>query len=87
MRENSEILEEAVSIRAADKVFNPDSDNEVQALLGIDLDVKEGDFISLIGPSGCGKSTLLRLIADLLTPTEGEVKVFVKTANQASLYQ
>ena len=87
MRENSEILEEAVSIRAADKVFNPDSDNEVQALLGIDLDVKEGDFISLIGPSGCGKSTLLRLIADLLTPTEGEVKVFGKTANQARLDQ
>ena len=87
MRENSENLEEAVSIRAADKVFNPDSDNEVQALLGIDLDIKEGDFISLIGPSGCGKSTLLRLIADLLVPTAGQVKVFGKTANQARLDQ
>ena len=87
MRENSENFEEAVSIRAADKVFNPDSDNEVQALLGIDLDVKEGDFISLIGPSGCGKSTLLRLIADLLAPTAGQVKVFGKTANQARLDQ
>ena len=85
MRENSGTLEEAVSIRAADKVFNPDSDNEVQALLGIDLDIKEGDFISLIGPSGCGKSTLLRLIADLLTPTAGEVEVFGKTANEARL--
>ena len=49
MRENSGTLEEAVSVRAADKVFNPDSDNEVQDLLGIDLDVKEGEFISLIG--------------------------------------
>ena len=87
MRENSGTLEEAVSVRAADKVFNPDSDNEVQALLGIDLDVKEGDFISLIGPSGCGKSTLLRLIADLLTPTAGEVEVFGKTANEARLDQ
>ena len=87
MIENSENLEEAVSIRAADKVFNPDSDNEVKALLGIDLDVKEGDFISLIGPSGCGKSTLLRLIADLLVPTAGQVKVFGKTANQARLDQ
>ena len=87
MRENSGTLEEAVSIRAADKVFNPDSDNEVQALLGIDLDIKEGDFISLIGPSGCGKSTLLRLIADLLTPTAGEVEVFGKTANEARLDQ
>ena len=52
MRENSGTLEEAVSIRAADKVFNPDSDNEVQALLGIDLDVKEGDFIQVISPTG-----------------------------------
>ena len=71
MRDNSEALEEAVSVESADKVFNSGSDNEVQALLGIDLNVKEGDFISLIGPSGCGKSTLLRLIADLLSPTAG----------------
>ena len=87
MRENSEALEEAVSVESADKVFNSGSDNEVEALLGIDLNVKEGDFISLIGPSGCGKSTLLRLIADLLSPTAGEVKVFGKTANQARLDQ
>ena len=56
MRENSENLEEAVSIRAADKVFNPDSDNEVKALLGIDLDVKEGDFIVAGKNFGCGTS-------------------------------
>ncbi|SVD46324.1 uncharacterized protein METZ01_LOCUS399178, partial [marine metagenome] len=87
VRDNSEALEKAVSVESADKVFNSGSDNEVQALLGIDLNVKEGDFISLIGPSGCGKSTLLRLIADLLSPTAGEVKVFGKTANQARLDQ
>jgi nitrate/nitrite transport system ATP-binding protein len=43
------------------------------ALAGIDLDVKQGEFVSLIGHSGCGKSTLLNLVAGLLHPTEGAV--------------
>jgi nitrate/nitrite transport system ATP-binding protein len=42
-----------------------------QALQGIDLTVRQGEFITLIGHSGCGKSTLLNLIAGLLKPTEG----------------
>ena len=42
-------------------------------LSGIDLDVKEGEFVSLIGPSGCGKSTLLRLVAGILNPTSGQI--------------
>jgi nitrate/nitrite transport system ATP-binding protein len=41
------------------------------ALRGIDLDIFEGEAISLIGHSGCGKSTLLNLIAGLTTPSEG----------------
>jgi len=41
------------------------------ALSGIDLDVRQGEFVSLIGHSGCGKSTLLNLIAGLLEPTRG----------------
>ena len=52
MKKNNGTLDEAVSIRSADKVFNPDSDDEVQALSGINLDIASGDFISLIGPSG-----------------------------------
>ena len=39
------------------------------------LEVGEGEFVSVIGPSGCGKSTMLRLIADLLKPTAGEIRV------------
>ncbi len=45
-------------------------------LLGINLSIHPGEIISLVGPSGCGKSTLLRLIAGVLTPTRGEVRVF-----------
>ncbi len=43
------------------------------ALRGIDLDVKAGDFFTLLGPSGCGKSTALRSIAGLETPTSGRI--------------
>ncbi len=42
-----------------------------QALHGIDLAVRKGEFVTLIGHSGCGKSTLLNLIAGLLKPTAG----------------
>ena len=59
------------------------ADAPVHALSGIDLAVREGDFVSLIGPSGCGKTTLLRVIADLETPTGGHVTVDGKTPEQA----
>jgi NitT/TauT family transport system ATP-binding protein len=43
------------------------------ALAGLDLDVRPGEFLSLLGPSGCGKSTALRIIAGLSEPTDGTV--------------
>ena len=58
-------------------------DRALLALEDIDLDIKQGEFVSLIGPSGCGKSTLLRLIGDLLQPTSGRVEVHGKPAGQA----
>ena len=50
-------------------------DGPVRALSNINLKVKRGEFVSLIGPSGCGKTTLLRTVADLETPTSGEIRV------------
>jgi NitT/TauT family transport system ATP-binding protein len=57
----------------------------VVAVHGIDLEIGEREFVSLIGPSGCGKSTLLRIIGDLIQPTRGEVTVKGKTAHAARL--
>jgi multiple sugar transport system ATP-binding protein len=48
---------------------------EVQAVAGVDLSTKEGEFLVLLGPSGCGKTTLLRLIAGLEQPTLGDVLI------------
>jgi NitT/TauT family transport system ATP-binding protein len=47
----------------------------LQALGGIDVEIGENEFVTLVGRSGCGKSTLLRIIAGLLRPTTGEVRV------------
>ena len=51
------------------------ADGVVDVLRGVTLTIRQGDFVSLLGPSGCGKSTLLRLIADVLTPTQGRISV------------
>ncbi|HEV2713560.1 MAG TPA: ABC transporter ATP-binding protein [Gaiellaceae bacterium] len=57
----------------------------ITALRGIDLEIGEREFVSLIGPSGCGKSTLLRIVGDLIQPTAGRVVVNSKSAHQARL--
>jgi len=57
----------------------------VTALQDIVLDIRAGEFISLIGPSGCGKSTLLRIIGDLIQPSSGSIVVNGKSAHQARL--
>src|SRR3954447_17006984 len=61
----------AVSLRGVTKVY----DSGVAALGPLDLDVRKGEFVSLLGPSGCGKSTALRLIAGLSAPNSGTVNV------------
>ncbi len=59
-----------VRLRNVDKVYS----NGVVALRGLDLDVGEGEFLSLLGPSGCGKSTVLRLVAGLGEVSSGRIE-------------
>ena len=59
-----------VSIRNVSKQFA----NGTIAIRGVDLDLRDGEFVSLLGPSGCGKSTLLRIIAGLGAPSAGTVE-------------
>jgi NitT/TauT family transport system ATP-binding protein len=77
----------SVEVTNAGKVFNPGTTRQVDALVDVDLVVGPGEFVSLIGPSGCGKSTLLRLIANLIEPSAGDVRVAGKSAAQARLDQ
>ncbi len=69
-----------VALRGVGKTFP----SGTVALAGLDLDVREGEFLSLLGPSGCGKSTALRIIAGLSEPTQGAVEwtAAAKTENE-----
>ncbi len=62
-----------VAVEQIDKVFQLSDGGTYIALKGIDLQIKKGEFVTLIGHSGCGKSTLLNMIAGLDLPTEGMV--------------
>jgi NitT/TauT family transport system ATP-binding protein len=73
-----------VSAAGLGKIFGEGPD-AVEALRRIDLDIADGEFISLIGPSGCGKSTLLRLIGDLTPPTSGTLRINGKDPHEARL--
>jgi NitT/TauT family transport system ATP-binding protein len=74
---------DVVQLHGVDKIFGGGDQPATVALEAIDLDIRAGEFISLIGPSGCGKSTLLRIIGDLIAPTRGTVVVNGKPADRA----
>lgn len=60
-----------IEIKNVNRTYIDDKDNMVEALKDINLNIKRGEFVSLIGSSGCGKTTLLRLIAGLDVPETG----------------
>ena len=74
----------AVQIRHASVVYQT-ADAPVHALQDINLNIHEGEFVSLIGPSGCGKTTLVRVIADLEPISAGQVLVNGVTPHEARL--
>jgi len=77
MSEFSLMLDEngaIVSIRKLSKIYEQ-GDTPIAALNRISLDIKAGEFLTLMGPSGSGKSTLLHIIAGIDRPSEGECRV------------
>jgi len=68
----------AVTLRGLRKSFR-----NLEVIAGIDLEVEEGSFVSIIGPSGCGKSTLLRVVAGLEPSSSGSAAVYGEPAIEA----
>lgn len=68
-------MENVIEVKAAKKEYILGK-TKVEALKGVNLEVKEGEFLCIVGPSGSGKTTLLNLIGCLDSPTSGLVKLF-----------
>lgn len=71
-----------IRIDGLTKTFATGRGRTVTALQDTDLHTDQGSFLALLGPSGCGKSTILRILADLETPTTGQVRVDGKTPHE-----
>src|ERR1041384_4031121 len=63
-----------VELRNVSKIYRL-GDEEIRALDNVELDIDEGEFISIIGPSGSGKSTLMHILGCLDTPTSGTIRL------------
>src|SRR3954464_2316379 len=55
--------------------FRPPNRSPVRALQNLDIDIQEGEFLSIVGPSGCGKSTFLNVLLGLIRPDSGEIRM------------
>ncbi|MED5579622.1 MAG: ABC transporter ATP-binding protein [Nitrospinota bacterium] len=62
----------AISLQGVSRIFHAQR-GDVVALADVELDIQDGEFITMVGPSGCGKSTALNLVAGLLEPSGGNV--------------
>ena len=60
----------SVSLSSIEKKYG-----EVSAVRDLDLEIRDGEFMSLLGPSGCGKTTTLNMIAGLELPTSGTIRI------------
>ncbi|WP_370499944.1 ABC transporter ATP-binding protein [Mycolicibacterium sp. jd] len=64
-----------VNVAAASQTYPARNGDDVIALTQVDLEIRQGEVVSLVGPSGCGKSTLLKMIAGLIEPTTGAITI------------
>lgn len=71
-----------VELRKVFKVFDGQT-----AVRGVDLDIRQGEFFSILGPSGCGKTTTLRLIAGFDSPSAGDVMIRGQSMSQTPPYR
>jgi putative ABC transport system ATP-binding protein len=83
MEPETDTREVTVCCRGVTKVYRL-GNVVVNALRGIDLDVRAGELMMLVGPSGCGKTTLISVIAGILNRDEGECEVFGADFNKMS---
>src|SRR5204863_4685940 len=61
--------------RNVNLTFRPPNRGPVRALQNFDIDIEEGEFLSIVGPSGCGKSTFLNILLGLIRPDSGEIQL------------
>ena len=67
-------METVIKLNGINKIYRTD-EVETQALENVNLEVRKGEFLSIMGPSGCGKSTLLNIMGLLDEPTSGEIEL------------
>jgi len=74
----------AISCEGLSKIYDTASGERVDALVDIDIDIRDGEFFSIVGPSGCGKSTLLKILAGLIPVSGGQALVRGRKAGSSS---
>jgi NitT/TauT family transport system ATP-binding protein len=79
--EGAAVTHPVIEIKGVSKTYRT-RDGDVPTLRDIDMTVDDGELLVIVGPSGCGKSTLLRMVAGLLQPSSGEIRVEGKTVTK-----
>src|SRR3990172_7396656 len=79
----------AVKLKNVSKVFSSSGreDKKLAAVNSVDLQIKQGEFFTMLGPSGCGKTTTLRMIAGFEFPTQGEIYLNGVLSNEIPPYK